>query len=487
MAKRSWNALMTLFGEYTLADNLQEYVSMVAGQVDVVTTLMIHASRIIYQEDPLFSFEYTFDPKEGHLYYKQAQPLIWDSLQDGPRLLTAYQYSPKGGLTFQDFQHDVLDVLNTLNNAIVTKTIFPPFSAHALIMPSALIRSFDGKVLSFNGQCSHLLTADFVHSRFFIIGHYVEGKRTGLSILSDGRIIELRTDTKVTVDGRQLSIPQNLGRIVIKWSGSSKIVMESQDGLRVQCNTLHGICSVTVSGWYFGKTGGLLGVYDNEPFNDWTSPSREVIQSNGNEVAQSWSLGDRHCATGQSPEEKVPTLFERQACQDLFASDSSALMPCFETVETDTFLQMCLNQMARERNDPRQSTEALCSAAISYVEYCGLKGIELWPPSECVTCRQMTRANVPMVLQVGESMSYHNDTPSSADVIFIMQQKSCMREFYLEDLPQLIDRTLEEQHLRNNRFAMLGFGDTRGLDGAQILSAVGADIFDDMRKITFKR
>ena len=33
----------------------------------------------------------------------------------------------------------------------------------------------------------------------------------------------------------------------------------------------------TISGWYFGKTGGLLGIYDNEPSNDWMTPQREVV------------------------------------------------------------------------------------------------------------------------------------------------------------------------------------------------------------------
>ena len=35
--------------------------------------------------------------------------------------------------------------------------------------------------------------------------------------------------------------------------------------------------SVTISGWYFGKTGGLLGIYDNEPSNDWMTPERDVV------------------------------------------------------------------------------------------------------------------------------------------------------------------------------------------------------------------
>ena len=57
--------------------------------------------------------------------------------------------------------------------------------------------------------------------------------------------------------------------------------MENESsGVRVQCNRVHGVCSITLSGWHFGRTGGLLGVYDNEPFNDWMKPDRLLLIMN---------------------------------------------------------------------------------------------------------------------------------------------------------------------------------------------------------------
>ena len=47
------------------------------------------------------------------------------------------------------------------------------------------------------------------------------------------------------------------------------------------------IFSVTISGWYFGKTGGLLGVYDNEPSNDWMTSGRAIV-SDVAQFAETW-------------------------------------------------------------------------------------------------------------------------------------------------------------------------------------------------------
>ncbi len=57
---------------------------------------------------------------------------------------------------------------------------------------------------------------------------------------------------------------------------------------------------------------------------------------------------------------------------------------------------------------------------------------------------------------------YQNDAPRTADVVFIVEQQGCLGEYDLEDLPKLIDRSLEERGLTDNRFALVGFGGEGG-------------------------
>ena len=58
---------------------------------------------------------------------------------------------------------------------------------------------------------------------------------------------------------------------------------------------------------------------------------------------------------------------------------------------------------------------------------------------------------------------YQNDAPRTADVVFIVEQKECLNLYKLEDLPKLVDRSLEERGLSNNKFAVVGFGGEDGL------------------------
>ena len=81
-----------------------------------------------------------------------------------------------------------------------------------------------------------------------------------------------------------------IGKTLIRSSGS-QVVVENSEGLRVRCGLgADAVCSVTVSGWYFGKTGGLLGVYDNEPANDLMTPQRQV-EEDPEVFANSWAVG----------------------------------------------------------------------------------------------------------------------------------------------------------------------------------------------------
>ncbi len=66
-------------------------------------------------------------------------------------------------------------------------------------------------------------------------------------------------------------------------------------GISVICDLPHDRCTVNVTGWYYGKTGGLFGTYDNEPSNDWTK-SDNTLADSPETLAASWSVAQR-CRT----------------------------------------------------------------------------------------------------------------------------------------------------------------------------------------------
>ena len=54
------------------------------------------------------------------------------------------------------------------------------------------------------------------------------------------------------------------------------------------------VCHVCYdAGWYYGKTAGLLGTYDNEPSNDFTTIDRGLAEK-PEQLADGWTVGTKY-------------------------------------------------------------------------------------------------------------------------------------------------------------------------------------------------
>jgi hypothetical protein len=270
---------------------------------------------------------------------------------------------------------------------------------------------------------------------------------------------------------------------------------------------IHRVCTVTVSGWYFGKTGGLLGVYDNEIANDWMTADREVA-STLDAFVTSWHiddgvLGQRHCPVKQNQNilletlEQDATVWEMETCSNIFGgrpdvNSISPLMPCYSTVDPKPYRDMCLNDMRKVRNRPEQMASGTCLAAAAYVQQCKILGVELWMLNECIKCEEASIA-----FQPGESTTIKRSSspiqmPSSADIVFVVEQKNtCSNSMYtanLRDLPKLIDKSLKENPspITNNRFAVVGYGSGNDRTGATPhIYTISSSIFSSSSNVQF--
>ena len=52
--------------------------------------------------------------------------------------------------------------------------------------------------------------------------------------------------------------------------------------------------TIKVNGWYFGRTTGLLGTYDNEPSNDLMT-SYGKLSSSADRFTRTWDIGTTRC------------------------------------------------------------------------------------------------------------------------------------------------------------------------------------------------
>lgn len=97
---------------------------------------------------------------------------------------------------------------------------------------------------------------------------------------------------------------------------------------------MHDFCYTpdTSSGWYFGKTAGLLGTLDNEPINDMLS-SNGYLEPDLYKFTESWSLNENSCSAYPSYQRKSsPSAQIVEICDSYFKHKTSSLFTCFSVV-----------------------------------------------------------------------------------------------------------------------------------------------------------
>ena len=92
------------------------------------------------------------------------------------------------------------------------------------------------------------------------------------------------------MDGAITEMPYHAQDISIINEGDDVTV--SGRGFTVRHNIPNDMYDVGLSGWYFGKTGGLLGTYNNERHDDMMTPSRQLT-NDVTSFADSWEVNDR--------------------------------------------------------------------------------------------------------------------------------------------------------------------------------------------------
>lgn len=167
--------------------------------------------------------------------------------------------------------------------------------AHSLVLTAQAIiagqhiKTFDKRNYDFSStKCSYLLARDFHDGNFTVYVNY-EGDEQTITVHSNGKTIDIEQDSSVKLDGSKIELPYQFFNTTIVRMGA-KVIIDSALGMKITCDNMNGLCSVDMSGYYFAKTGGLLGTYNYEKSDDFTTASN----TNTSDVltfANSWSSG----------------------------------------------------------------------------------------------------------------------------------------------------------------------------------------------------
>ncbi|XP_024879673.1 uncharacterized protein LOC112459670 [Temnothorax curvispinosus] len=439
----------------------------VEGFIRLVHSKMMDISQTALQAESRYREAKTmfiFDPNEGLMCLEQKLPMSWHAFNQTPEfheipeiraISDIRTYFVTSNTTFWSLYYQYKPY-SELSNWL------PPFKAQAMIIGSQHYITFDGRYFDFAGNCTYLLAKDFVRDTFAVLVKYdqqAEEITHKIIVLIGSNAIELDlfNDTMKLISQKSTDITSNL-QLPIELDNDTYVyqvenvvmVERKHNQFRLECNLKFNLCTLELSGWYYGKTAGLLGTMSNEQFDDILGSNKLFLKDTGS-FAHSWSIGE-NCADSTNHAGKVQQQDDMVAtfCDELFVNKSSEFGVCFGVIDPAEYAEMCLNSL----------TEAeVCTVAVSYMQMCLFRDTYLRIPDRCTTCTMMDGSQV----AEGRFKRLEGDrVPRSADVVFIVEAKSCNRDVKMNSSMELLitqlSKELNDQDLTGNRWSLVVFG-----------------------------
>lgn len=352
--------------------------------------------------------KFIFDPNAGVIKLEQKLPFSWHSFNETPLFeeISEFKTLGKAFRLFNGVNVSVVkfDVLQYYTNPYVW---LPPFKARALLVGSRHYISFDKRFISLNhkyayiknnekpDQCSYLLANDFVDSNFTLVQEpsmaVFDDKLLStrkLAIVVDGNVIDVDLIGSTIRINRNFTtaLPVQLGDTTIyrEWD---ILVIRSKNGFELNCNLQFDFCWFEISGWYYGKTAGVMGTMNNEIYDDFLT-SDHIITSDENEFKQSWAL--KKCKHDFDDKVSMGSISNEllNICDTYFRSKLSPFANCFATVDSMPFYEMCLdmgsNSITNFIQNEHPAQNGACAVALAYMESCNQESLPLRVPDICV-------------------------------------------------------------------------------------------------------
>lgn len=429
-----------------------------------------------------------WDPQRGEFAFEVYMPIDLPDLSLLQRFqLTKYLTYIKDILAryLPDSDWSVMDTIYRYKPKSDVADWVPPFKAHASIAGSQHYMTFDKKFYDFAGECSYLLARDFIDKTFSVVVNYDKAARglptkKSITVMCEGKQIEIFSDAKITLDGSRVEMPLRVGNATVSRQGSS-ISVKNDLGLEVTCDLPHDHCTVAVTGWYYGKTAGMFGTYDNEPSNDFTTIDKTLVDK-PEMMSEGWSVGARCRPVNRAVATPLDENTRRyRACATYFSDATSPFRSCFRRVSPEPYLAMCVNDVPASDNS-LEAQEDVCRVAAAYQHECRRQEVHIRLPSQCVRCEVPFTSDK---FYEGEAKTLNaGDVPKTADVVFLIQHAACNKDV-VDKLKAVVDdmeKAFKSEGLKNTQYAVVGFGGQDHLSVPQVRTMDG-QIFNSANKV----
>lgn len=391
--------------EFQLDKRLNALVEILKKKLSRITQNALETEDV-YREAKT---KFIFDPDVGKIVWEQKLPISWHAFNETPQFEEIPEYK-----FINDAQTFLFGARNDswsfFNGIFLTEpqNLIPPFKAHALLVGSRHIVTFDKASLEFDAnefseskvlddQCSYLLAHDFIDGHFTIIlkpSSLKTGSKNYLSksllITSKNSSVEIELGNslgKIRVGDHPMTVLPTTNGDFLVTRELDVVTVTSKRGLKVQCNLEFDVCRIELSGWYFGKIAGVLGTMNNENFDDLTTADNEITENKKSFLASWITEGNRE----YKDEKTIQTIGEFNdalalSCDAYFRQKTSYFTNCFLSVDPQPFYDMCiqLGTLPRYQATSKTMEQAACTSAIAYIDACAGSNIPLRIPDTCI-------------------------------------------------------------------------------------------------------
>ncbi|KAL0968924.1 hypothetical protein UPYG_G00273790, partial [Umbra pygmaea] len=241
------------------------------------------------------------------------------------------------------------------------------------------VQTFDGVLYEFPGECSYLLAGDCEHRAFTLLGDFVRGQRSGVTLFL-GEVFELH----LSVDGRlsqgqqRLSMPfASQGVFAGSELGFYKMWSEEL-GFSVTIDNQANV-ALTMTKYHSNRTCGLCGNLNGAAEDDYTAQEGFLTQDSY-DFANSWALtgAGQPCRRVSPPSQSCNTTTDTSMalskCREL--RTSPVFLRCAGVVSPDVFLSLCEEEACHcdQGEELRAGPDCHCQVLLEYARTCHAQG-----------------------------------------------------------------------------------------------------------------
>ncbi|XP_047416876.1 kielin/chordin-like protein isoform X3 [Sciurus carolinensis] len=257
-------------------------------------------------------------------------------------------------------------------------------------------RTFDGRLLHFQGSCSYVLAKDCHGGDFSVHVTNDDRGRRGVAwtqevaVLLGDVAVQLLQGKTVTVDGHPVALPFLQEPLLYVELRGRTVILHTQPGLKVLWDGQSQV-EVSVPGSYRGQTCGLCGNFNGFAQDDLQGPDRLLLPTEA-AFGNSWQVPEgpgpaRPCSAGREvdPCRAAGYRARREASARCGLLKSSPFHRCHAVVPPEPFFAACVYDLCA--CGPGSSADAcLCDALEAYASHCRQAGVTpAWRgPTLCV-------------------------------------------------------------------------------------------------------